>query len=206
MKNVAKLAEAGERGRSPEIIHSARRINNVYISCLTTRYHARPEISEFKQSIGEHSHAMSAIYLSICNEAGVAPDYEIVTAIIFHDSHEHWCGDLPYDFKRLFPELATEVERKGKKIAEDQGIPAVDLDMHQLTWLKMIDLLEAYLFVRLRRPDLINRTEWQNLRGACAALAERIAENSLFFKNLPNIVLSITNEGPTLAEIINHVE
>lgn len=73
------------------------------------------------------------------------PPYSLVRAILLHDVHERWLGDMPAPAKALDPELGTAYAAAAVLVEEELGLE-VPIPSNQAEWLHALDKLEFYMF------------------------------------------------------------
>ena len=73
------------------------------------------------------------------------PPYNLVRAILWHDVHELWLGDMPAPAKRLDPELGTAYAAAAE-LVEDELDLRVLVTSAESKWLHALDALEFYMF------------------------------------------------------------
>ena len=125
-------------------------IENIYQTGQVRRYHANPKMAPVGQTTADHSWGVAALILVLHPSASTA----LLTAAIFHDSGERWCGDLPHPFKKAYPDHAEAHRELERVTAEHNEVPQPDLTDEEKLWLKLGDRLESQLFTRLHRPDV----------------------------------------------------
>lgn len=131
-------------------------LNEIYLTGKTLRYHARPEIGIFNQNTADHSWGLVTLMVLL------KPDVsrEAVLKGHFHDAGERWAGDLPHPFKRANAYVAQRHAVTEHRLARENGVPQFDTTDEEDALIKLCDLLEAYLFVKLRRSDIIEEESW----------------------------------------------
>ena len=126
-------------------------LETLYHTSLVTRYGSRPGVAHLSQTTGQHSHGMLVLlYMMHPN-----PGSELVKAVTFHDSDELFGGDLSYPFKQNYPEAAKAHEELSKEIGKVNGIPYPSLTDEDKRWLKFLDRLEPWLYLKTMRPDIL---------------------------------------------------
>lgn len=75
------------------------------------------------------------------------PRLELVRAILYHDTHERWTGDIPGPVRTRLPDLYRSKVRAVDKIEERLRLPGVnDLTADETRWLVSLDSLEFLLW------------------------------------------------------------
>lgn len=112
-------------------------------SGLVKRWHTLSTLRE--QTVAEHSaQALSLLFL-----LHPSPSIPLVKAVLWHDSAERWCGDVPAPVRRENRALAdayllAEIEHTRK----NHPSALFDLTLDEQRWLKAIDVLELWLHCR----------------------------------------------------------
>lgn len=126
----------------------------------TKRYGSHPILSRLLQTDADHTWGMLAILF----ELNPNPSIRLIKAMTYHDCGEKWAGDLPADFKRRFPAFAKAHAKLEHQLAAENGIPLFVLDPEEALWLSLLDQLEAYLFVQLMTPWIVQQPKWKKQR------------------------------------------
>lgn len=149
-------------------------IRSIAMAGRTSRYHTWPTIRP--QSVGEHTHRVAMIYLTLFG----IPRVEVLVYILQHDLGELFAGDVPFYSKRKFPAL-----KEASNVAEAAGLESLNLIQPQLTpeeWkkFKTADLLEMYEYGQIefrmgnQYGDIVSRNIMAALEGMLTF--EQIAE------------------------------
>lgn len=109
------------------------------------RYHANPVMARALQTTADHSWGVAALILALHPN----PSLNLIKAAIFHDSGERFAGDLPAPFKRRYPALAEEHSFIEYKLASEAGVPDWSLTDEEHQWLKLMDRVESFIYMRL---------------------------------------------------------
>jgi 5'-deoxynucleotidase YfbR-like HD superfamily hydrolase len=104
------------------------------------RCHTTPHHGEYKNS--EHSCQM-LLLLDVLNPK--AP-LRLWRAILYHDLHEFYTGDVPGSVGSIDLELRAAFESAGEIVSEHFGWSVPDLSEDERRWLKALDKLELYLW------------------------------------------------------------
>lgn len=136
------------------------------------RWHSHP--SRLLRQSGDtiHSHsARCAILLAWLNPTATADQFR---SCILHDAAETITGDIPYSAKRrwAFPDVDDEVNA-------DLGIdPICD------PWIKLVDGLDAYLWMLENDPREQNKPDWTAHLIEIYDAAERLGVRSKVYEVL----------------------
>lgn len=120
-------------------------VADVWESGQVVRYHTNPTVARIGQTTADHSWGVATIIVMLHPD----PSRELILAALFHDSGERWAGDLPAPFKRRRPDFAKLHSQIEAELANEKGVPQVDLTEVEMKWLSLADRLEAFLFMRL---------------------------------------------------------
>ena len=88
---------------------------------------------------------MNAMLLLLDQLYPGTPPYNLVRAILLHDVHELWLGDMPAPAKRLDPELGTAYAAAAA-LVEDELDLGVPVTKNESRWLHALDALEFFMF------------------------------------------------------------
>ncbi len=122
-----------------------------------TRYSPRPEVNKLGQTTADHTGGM----LSLLYALNKNPSPRLIKAIVKHDQPELFGGDLPYEFKRAYPDITKQHEEASNAL---YGEEPVTLTIEDQKWLTMLDRLEPYLYVLTYAPQLLEEPSWKGLR------------------------------------------
>lgn len=102
--------------------------------CHTADYHGRYDV-------GQHSFAMLLVYCALHPN----PQQQTMMAIMYHDLHERYIGDIPATTLLGNRTIAKEVEVVEQRIRQKMGIEFV-LDEEEARWLWGLDKIEHWLW------------------------------------------------------------
>lgn len=145
-------------------------IKNVYETGKVVRYHANPHLSVYGQTVADHAWGCAMLIHMLHPN----PTKELLATALLHDAGERWAGDLPYPVKVIAPEMAERHSFVEKALAGQNGVPEYHITKRDAKWLKFVDRLEAFLFVKMRRPDLAMGEDWQDNNDAVMEMAEEL--------------------------------
>jgi len=103
------------------------------------RLHTVPLIQHY--DVAQHSWNMATLLLTLHPN----PTLNLLRAVLLHDAHERWTGDVPAPIKWDDPTLASALHRLEEKAQTALGIK-INLDEGEQRWLRALDILELYLF------------------------------------------------------------
>ena len=146
-----------------------RHLTQIYRAGRVRRWHANPDLAHTDDRIDGHSARVARIILAL----HPAPSFDLVRAALIHDDGESVTGDVPADAKRMFPALARFL-----KAIERQAIlrlwgtlPGTGLTARDLEWLEFADRLDAYMWTKAHRPDILARDGWPEALATLTAMA-----------------------------------
>lgn len=75
------------------------------------------------------------------------PSYALVRAILYHDTHERWIGDMPGPVRKRFPYYGETKKQAAAEAEEILGLPGDTLlTIDEKRWLKALDHLDFMLW------------------------------------------------------------
>lgn len=93
-------------------------------------------------SVGKHTFDM----LLLLDALHPCPPLRLYQAVLRHDLHERWTGDMPATVKRLEPRLYEANRDAAEKVEDAVGIDVPDLTIAEHQWMAALDTLEFYLW------------------------------------------------------------
>jgi 5'-deoxynucleotidase len=141
----------------------------VYMAGGVQRYHTNPRMARLGQTNADHQGRCVHLLLALHPDPSVA----LIRAVALHDLGERWAGDLPAPFKKAQPEIAAaHAEAELEFAFRAMGWRVLDdLSRDDLRWLKLVDGLEAWAFMRGHAPGQAERGGWPEARRDCMARA-----------------------------------
>jgi len=135
------------------------RLFALWASGFTRRWHTNPAMSQFEDCNCAHQGRCAQLIITLF------PDHtiELLRAAITHDAPECRVGDLPYDFKKCGGGAVERHAALEAQVLRAMGF-AEDLSNYDRKRLKLVDRLDAYLFVVLRHPAEAWRNGWPEAR------------------------------------------
>lgn len=106
------------------------------------RCHTLPHADTY--SVGKHVYDMLALLVVLHPN----PSAQLFRAIVYHDAHERWTGDIPGALKYLTPDLARYMDEQKDRIDDMVGYgPYLEfLTADEKKWLKALDRIEFFLW------------------------------------------------------------
>jgi len=102
------------------------------------------------------------------------PSAWLIMAALWHDTGESVSGDTPYTAKVDNPDLANEL----KKVENAAYLRLTGLGFalkeEDRVWLKMADMIEAYLYVQTLKPHILSEEKWIIYLDAIFDMAEEL--------------------------------
>lgn len=145
-----------------------------YAGAGTARWHANPALARSGQTVADH-HGR-CILLLVLLHPGPVPT-ALATYLALHDMGEARAGDLPYPFKRAYPEVAAaHAEAESALLADLLGMPLPYLTPLERDWVHLIDRLEAAAWCLLAAPSEFDRpaSGWAEAMVDILALAKKL--------------------------------
>lgn len=105
------------------------------------RFHPLPYLGA-GNTVGKHSFDM----LVLLDRLHPDPPLRLYRAVLYHDLHERWTGDVPAPIRHNFPDLKRAHNDAVADLQKRMKIPAVDLTDDERRWLKALDVLEVWLW------------------------------------------------------------
>jgi hypothetical protein len=121
------------------------------------RWHSHPDSRLRLSGDTINSHQQRCVYLLL----QILPNASksLIEAVRYHDEAERWIGDMPYMAKHDFPDLADALRVAEYDVMKTYNIPEPESTFER-SMLKIVDRLDAYIWMMTHAPDLGERTEW----------------------------------------------
>jgi len=142
-------------------------MNELYRSGFVQRWHQNPELAHTGQTLGHHQWGCAMLLAQL----HPAPSTALLLATLMHDVGEYATGDMSYTSKMDHPELADalgDVEEKEARRITGHTFALSETDK---LWIKLVDRLESYMYVKTREPRLLEQPDWIECRDAVLRLA-----------------------------------
>jgi len=109
----------------------------------TERMHTVPHINGY--SVAQHSYGVVSLLLILHPN----PPLELIRTALWHDTSEHYTGDVPAHAKWDFPELKAAIDSAERSLSKHMGMgEEFLLTKDEQHWLKSCDLMELWLWSR----------------------------------------------------------
>lgn len=147
-----------------EVGAEATRARTAWRAGLVRRWHANPDMSDQHDEVAAHMGRCVLLALTLWPDAS----RDLLMAISAHDAAEWRTGDVPYLFREEHPGFASDLADFEFRTLEAMGLDfaLTPLDVERLIFL---DRLDPILFVRHRRPHLLEREDWRRWRSDVVA-------------------------------------
>lgn len=131
------------------------RLLHLWASGFARRWHQNAVMSVFEDFNCAHQGRCGVLVIALF------PDHshDLLKAVITHDAAEFVVGDLSQDFKKVGGELVSGHALQECNVLNRMGF-GFDLSPTDRRRLKLVDRLDAYLFVQLRAPHEVLRNGW----------------------------------------------
>ncbi len=145
---------------------------------LSRRWHTNADLNHTVDSVGGHGSRVALLLLYF------APNIsrEAIIEAISHDLGEYKVGDFPAPFKWENPDLAKTISKIEKEVVKSMGIPTFTLTPKETNLIKLCDMLDAWLWCKLHRPNLISRKDWKEMSKAMHNIAAELGVLHQFLK------------------------
>lgn len=136
------------------------------------RCHTLPISGRHGYTVGQHCYDMLSLLVALHPD----PRGALFKAVMYHDAHERWTGDIPGALKYLSKDLAHTMDEQKAKIDELLGF---DVHMEFLTveekkWLKALDRIEFLLWCE----DQVHLGN-DHVRGRLEAVQDQLKETPM---------------------------
>lgn len=150
-----------------------RDLHAILRSGYVTRYHAHADLAHIRETLAEHHARVAQILFAI----HPCPTLALIEAALHHDAGEASCGDLPAPFKNAHPAIAKAHARAERDARIKMGCE-VDLLPVEAEWLKLADMMAAYMHVGHVRPEMLDEDEWLAAEMAIDRLRDKLEATS----------------------------
>lgn len=142
---------------------------HVWASGFTRRWHMNAVMSRFDDFNCGHQGRCATLVISLF------PDFsrELLAAAVTHDSAEFVVGDLSEPFKATGGDLVDGHALLETDIRTQMGL-GFTLSEENQRRLKLVDRLDAYLFVQLNAPHEARRNGWPEVQAWCMLEAHKL--------------------------------
>jgi 5'-deoxynucleotidase YfbR-like HD superfamily hydrolase len=145
-------------------------MNALYRSGFVQRWHQNPEMAHTGQTLGHHQWGCAMLLAQL----HPGPSTALLLATLMHDVGEYATGDMSYTAKQKHVELAVALAKVEHAEAERITEHSFVLTNEDRRWLRLVDRLESYLFVKTREPRLLDQPDWIECREIVMRLAHQL--------------------------------
>jgi len=89
-------------------------------------------------------------------------------------------GECPAPCKGGSPDLGARIAECAAEAIEDMGISLARLPDSEAEFIKMCEMLDAWLWCKQHRPDIVGRRDWLDMQWVMAGLAENLGQTAKF--------------------------
>ena len=125
-------------------------IHEVWRSGLVRRWHSNPDMASTGQTNAQHQWGCAVLAAHLFPD-----DHQVLLAAILHDVSEVNIGDVSGLAKYQNAELKAAIDDAEERNASDLGVSYVSSNK-----LKLIDMLEAYLWVKHHNKSILVGSGW----------------------------------------------
>jgi len=115
------------------------RIQEMRAASRVERCHTTPHCGSY--TVGQHSYDMANLLLVLHPN----PSMKLLKAVLWHDLHERWIGDVPTTTKCADPEIRHRLKILEQRCNEFIGID-IALTPGEYWWLKAVDRIDLWLW------------------------------------------------------------
>ena len=137
---------------------------------FTRRWHNNPDLCDTVDPISGHQQRVALLLMLIYPDCSKA----LLAAAVTHDQGEAGACDCSYDVKNARPELRDMLADLEAIEMQAQRIPQWQLTDREARILKLCDWLDAWLWMRMHRPELETRPDWVRQRDLMIYTAQRL--------------------------------
>lgn len=128
-------------------------VKEVWKSGIVRRWHSNPDMACTNQNNGHHSWGCAVLALHLFPD-----DYELLKAAIIHDVAEVNIGDVSGLAKHLNADLKEAIDNAERLNQDILGVDYTSSDK-----LKIVDMLDAYLWVKHCNPEILKKDGWPEM-------------------------------------------
>ncbi len=138
---------------------------------MVKRWHANAAMSDTNDPVGYHSGRMAILALKLwpC-------DWATVAACLAHDLGEYASGDIPYDGDKTTANAVAD-----KWSADNELDWHIDATTTVVKRVKFLDRLDAYLWARHHKPDILQEKAWQSQRDWLVSESKQLGVDLCLF-------------------------
>jgi len=131
-------------------------IIDAWEATFTRRWHRHARLADTHDPIAAHQGRVALLALMLFPR-----EHALHRAAILHDMGEATVGDVPNPVKNANPDLKAALDRIEGEAMAAMGLPAVSMDQRDRDMLRLCDKLDAILWARHHRPELMDEPGWK---------------------------------------------
>ena len=140
-------------------------LHDIWRSGFVRRWHSNPDMAHTSQTNAQHQWGCAVLAHRL-----FPGDYELLVSALLHDVGEVGVGDVSGPAKWKFPDLKAASED-----AEADMFASLGLDVPVKTQrLRLVDMIEAYLWARHHMPSIMGRYGWPEMLDGIYGLSGRL--------------------------------
>ena len=136
-------------------------LTETWRSGFVRRWHSNPDLAATGQTNAHHQWGCAVLAMHLFPE-----DHDLLRAAILHDVAEVNLGDVSGLAKRQTPALKAALDK-----AEADNASRLGIEYTTSERLKFVDMLDAYLWAKHHRPDILDGQGWPDQLRKMTALA-----------------------------------
>lgn len=134
----------------------------IFRTGFAQRYAMNPEMARHGQTLGQHQWGVATLLLTLFPDCRK----EVLVEALWHDTGEPGVGcDMAAPAKRCYPEIATALAMAEYIERRQIGTLVEDLTEIEQAQVILCDRLEAYLYVSVAAPWLLDGDGWPEMRA-----------------------------------------
>jgi hypothetical protein len=137
----------------------------VWLSGFVRRWHCNPDLAHTAQTNAQHQWGCAVLALHLWPD-----NHALMIAALTHDVGEVGIGDVSGPAKWANPTLKDALDSAEAKNFESLGLAVPEKTQE----LKLIDMLEAYLWAERHAPQVMDRDGWPEMVEDIASLARHL--------------------------------
>lgn len=142
---------------------------HLWASGFTRRWHMNAAMSGFNDLNCAHQGRCAMLVIALFPDHSLA----LLRAAVTHDAAEFVVGDLSQPFKAVGGGLVADHASLEGDVLARMGL-ACDLSEFEQRCLKLIDRIDAALFVQLHAPQEARRGGWRDVQDWCLGEAAKL--------------------------------
>jgi hypothetical protein len=164
----------GQKTRRYLKMEKTEKTARLWASGFVNRWHnnKQAELRNAGDMVGGHAQRVAILYMELFgNSLGMVETLRNLTICILHDAPEALSGDIPHPAKQKVPLLGNADKEAEAVFWDELGEPNFSVKSREVA---LCDLLDAILFMCLRKPGLLHRADWLKDAGTCTEMAHAL--------------------------------